>query len=447
MSDPIEAQAFLAANPDLEAVDLILTDSNGISRGKRLRPHELMAAYVHGRYLPGSILGLDMLGEDVVATGLVWDDGDADRLCKPVPGTLMRSPWQRRPIAQVLLSMYELDGRPAHADPRHALARAIERLTDLGYTPVVAVELEFYLLVGDSLASPSPRPVSRRPEATQVYELDAIDAVGDLLADLHRFADVQGIPSETTISEFSAGQYEITLRHRDDALRAADDAILWKRLVRGTAGQHGMAASFMAKPFTGMAGSGMHVHVSLNDARGHNAFASDDPQGTPLLRNALGGLMATMADTQAVCAPHANSYRRFRSQSYAPLIANWGVNNRSVSLRIPAGPPASRHLEHRVAGADANPYLVLALVLSAVYKGLVEQLDPGEPVTGNGYEHPGDRLPTDWAAALDRFEFSAFIREALGPDTTRVFTAIKRQEYERFGAEVTALDWAWGQGV
>lgn len=444
---PQEAADFLAANPDIEAVDLILTDANGVARGKRLRPHELAQVYAHGRYLPGSILGLDLLGHDVHDTGLVWDDGDADRLCLPVAGSLVRSPWQPRPTAQALLSMYELDGRPAHGDPRHALARAVGRLGELGYTPVAAIELEFYLLDAASIASGRPRPIGNRAETTRVYEVDALDELGEFLSDLHRAADVQGVPSETAISEFAPGQYELTLHHRTDALRAVDEAIMWKRLVRGVAARHGMAATFMAKPFTGQSGSGMHVHVSLNDRDGRNVFAAEDPAGTPLLGQAIAGLMLTMADAQAVFAPHANSYRRFRAQSYAPLIANWGINNRSVSLRIPAGPAPSRHLEHRVAGADANPYLVLAVVLEGIRKGLLEHLDPGAPVLANGYDHPGERIPATWLDAIERAEASAFLREALGADFLRVYTAIKRQEWDKFDAEVSELDWRWGLGI
>ena len=149
------------------------------------------------------------------------------------------------------------------------------------------------------------------------------------------------------MSEYAPGQFEITLEHRADALRAVDEAVLFKRAVRGVARRHGRIASFMAKPFAHLAGTGMHLHASLADRSGGNAFAAEDPAGTPLLRHAIGGLRSTLADGMAVFAPHANSYRRFRAMSYAPVAPTWGVNNRSVSLRVPAGPPASRHVEHQ----------------------------------------------------------------------------------------------------
>jgi glutamine synthetase len=200
----------------------------------------------------------------------------------------------------------------------------------------------------------------------------------------------------------------------------------------------------MAKPFTARAGSGLHVHVSLNDAQGRNLFAAEDPAGTPSLRQAIGGMKATMPESMAVFAPNANSYRRFVSQSYAPTAPIWGINNRTVSLRVPAGPAASRHIEHRIAGADANLYLAVATVLAGAELGLREKLDPGAPVEGNGYSQVRERvLPATWHEALERAAGSAFLAEALGPEFLKVFLAIKRQECARFSAEVSELDYAW----
>jgi glutamine synthetase len=246
------------------------------------------------------------------------------------------------------------------------------------------------------------------------------------------------------MSEYAPGQFEITLDHRVDALRAVDEAILFKRAVRGVAARHGRVACFMAKPFAERAGSGMHLHASLVDRTGANAFAAADPAGSPLLRHAIGGLERTLGDGMAFYAPNANSYRRFRALSYAPLTANWGVNNRTVSLRVPAGPPASRHVEHRVAGADANPYLVAGLVLGGMLHGIEHALEPGPAVTGNGYAQPvAERLPTQWHAALERAAVSSFVRETLGDGFLDVFLAIKRQECEKFGALVSDRDYEW----
>jgi glutamine synthetase len=395
----------------------------------------------------GSILGLDVTGRDVEATGLVWETGDADLLCRPVPGTLRPAPWLARPTAQVMMSMYTLAGDPAPADPRHALARAVARLAARGLRAVLAVELEFYLL--------APSGGAAGVAHIDAYSLARLERQAPVFDEVYAAARAQGLPVETLMSEYAPGQFELTLAHRDDALRAVDEAVMLKRLLRGVAAKHGLAVTFMAKPYAQLAGSGMHLHVSLADDAGRNLFAADDPAGSPLLRQAVGGLKATMAESLLAFAPNGNSYRRFQSESYAPTAVNWGVNNRSVSLRVPAGPASSRHIEHRIAGADANPYVAAATVLAGVERGIALGLDPGPPVTGNGYAaaaaeaasgaplDPALVLPRTWQEAIDRAAGSTFLAEALGPDFLRIFLAIKRQECARFSAEVTELDRSW----
>ncbi|MGA1383273.1 MAG: glutamine synthetase family protein [Steroidobacteraceae bacterium] len=442
----IEFEDFLARHPEIEAVQLFITDPSGVARGKTASVGELERLYRHGRPVAGSILGLDITGTDVDATGLVWDTGDADLLCRPVPGTLARAPWLARPTAQVMLSMYSLQGEPAPADPRHVLARTIARLQGRGLRPMLAVELEFYVLRENETSSPNPAgSIARDSGRIEAYSLARLEELAPIFDEVYAAARAQGIPAETLMSEYAPGQFEITLAHRDDAMRAVDEAVLLKRLLRGVAARHGLLVTFMAKPFVDLAGSGMHLHVSLADRAGQNMFASENPEGTPLLRHAIGGLKATMAESLLVFAPNGNSYRRFRSQSYAPIAASWGVNNRSVSLRIPVGPPSSRHVEHRIAGADANPYLAAATVLAGLEQGIDQKLDPGPPVTGNGYgQNAGPReLPQTWQEAIDRAAGSRFLRETLGEGFLKVFLAIKRQECDRFSAEVTELDRAW----
>jgi glutamine synthetase len=447
LADEREARAFLAEHPDIEAVQLVITDPNGIGRGKNIAREELLALYTTGRNVAGSILGLDATGEDVDGTGLVWDVGDADQCCRPIAGTLGVASWLARPTAQVLGTMYALDGRPAIADPRHAFAALVARFVERKLRPVVAVELEFYLLERDASGRLQParglrtRTGSHRIDA---YGLGRLDDMAPLFDDFYRAARALGLPVRTLMSEYSPGQFEITLEHRDDALAAVDEAILFKRVMRGVAARHGLVASFMAKPFAGHAGSGMHLHASVADERGRNLFAADDAAGSAALRWAIGGLRETMADALAIFAPHANSYRRFRAQSYAPVAPTWGVNNRTVSLRVPAGPPASRHIEHRVAGADANPYLVAAVVLAGMLHGIDAQIDPGPPVTGNGYAHAGGtRWPLYWPQALERAAASPFLEAALGRGFVDVFLAIKWQECAKFGALVTDRDYEW----
>lgn len=448
-----EFTAFRAAHPGIEAVQLYITDPSGVPRGKLAALHELERLYTAGRPVAGSILGLDVTGRDVEATGLVWETGDADLLCRPVPGTLRPAPWLARPTAQVMMSMYTLTGEPAPADPRHVLARAAARLAARGFRAVLAVELEFYLLAprGEAGSAAVP-PGSAHIDA---YSLARLERTAPLFDEVYAAAHAQGLPVETLMSEYAPGQFELTLAHRDDALRAVDEAVMLKRLLRGVAAKHGLAVTFMAKPYAHLAGSGMHLHLSLADAAGRNLFAAEDPAGTLLLRQALGGLKATMAESLLAFAPNGNSYRRFQSESYAPTAVSWGVNNRSVSLRVPAGPASSRHIEHRIAGADANPYVAAAVVLAGVERGIAMGLDPGPPVTGNGYAaaaaaaasgppiDPQLVLPRTWQEAIDRAAGSAFLAEALGPEFLKVFLAIKRQECARFSAEVTELDRSW----
>ena len=391
-----ELAEFLAAHPDIQAVQIMITDPSGVLRGKAVRTAELERIFDSGRQVAGSILGLDITGVDVDDTGLVWDTGDADMTARPVAGTLVRAPWIAAPTGQLMLTMFDGAGQPAAADPRHTLMRVVDSLERAGLTPVVACELEFYLLAeeaGGRLVPAGGGRVSER-EKIDAYSLTRLDDLAPLFDEVYSAATAQGLPAETLMSEYSPGQFEITLHHRADALRAVDEAVMFKRILRGVARKHGLIACFMAKPFTARAGSGLHVHVSMNDARGVNLFAADDPDGTPALRHAIGGMKARMAESMAVFAPNANSYRRFVSESYAPIAPIWGINNRSVSLRVPAGPPVSRHVEHRIAGADANLYLAVASVLGAAAQGLSERVDPGPPVEGNGYaQSAGRALP------------------------------------------------------
>jgi len=446
IADGAELAAFLARHPDVQSVQIFITDPSGVLRGKAVRREELVRIFDSGRQVAGSILGLDITGQDVDDTGLVWDTGDADMCARPIAGTLVRTPWLAAPTGQLMLTMFDGNGAPAAADPRHCLARVLDAFLRDGLTPVVACEIEFYLLKEEAGGRLAPAGGGRAGEQQKIdaYSLQRLDDLAPVFDEIYRAADAQGLPAETLMSEYSPGQFEITLHHRADALRAVDEAVMFKRAVRGAAQRHGLIACFMAKPFTMRAGSGLHVHVSVNDSRGANLFASDDPAGTPALRHAIGGMKETMAESMAVFAPNANSYRRFVSESYAPVAPIWGINNRSVSLRVPAGPAVSRHVEHRIAGADANLYLAVATVLGGVARGMELGLDPGAPVTGNGYaQNQRQTLPRTWRESLDAAQRSEFLAATLGAEFLKVFLAIKQQEYARFTAEVSELDYAW----
>ena len=448
-STPAEAETFLAEHPEIEAIDLVLHDANGIGRGKIIRRHERAGFYTGGRLLPISILGLDICGEDVHETGLIWDQGDGDLRAWPVPGTLKPLHGTTPPRAEVLMCMYGLDGTPMTSDPRHALARQVAAMASEGLHPAAAFELEFFLLANDrgpdGRVQPARDVLDGRPSTkTEVYSVDHLHGMLPLFSDIYAGAEKAGIQAETMISEYAPGQYELTLHYRTDVLTAADDLVRLKRIVRAQARAHGVTACFMAKPVEQYAGSGMHFHVSLLDAGGRNVFVEAvEGRWNPTILHALGGLRATMGESMLVFAPHANSWRRFAAQSYAPVSPTWGVNNRSVALRIPAGDIRARRIEHRPAGVDANPYLVAATVLAGIRHGLAHRIDPGPETTGNGYVDAQDApaIPRDWGGAIAAAKASAFLADALGADMHRTFTAIKAAEHARVAATIPDVDY------
>jgi glutamine synthetase len=443
-----EAETFLAAHPEIEAFDLVLHDANGIGRGKIIRRHELAGFYRNGRHLPISIMGLDICGEDVHETGLIWDQGDGDLRAWPIPGSLVPLHGTNPPRGEVLMSLYDLHGRPMTSDPRHALQRQVDALAADGLYPAGAFELEFFLLDNERGPDGRVRPArdvldGRASAKTEVYSVDHLHGMLPLFSDIYAGAAKAGITAETLISEYAPGQYELTLNYRTDMMQAADDLIRLKRIVRAQARAHGVTACFMAKPVEAYAGSGMHLHVSMLDAGGSNVFVEPvEGQWSDPILHAIGGLRATMGESMLVFAPHANSWRRFATQSYAPVSPTWGVNNRSVALRIPAGDIRARRIEHRPAGVDANPYLVGATVLAGIRHGLAARLDPGPETTGNGYTDAQDAppIPVDWRSAIVAAQTSAFLRDALGEDMHRTFTAIKAAEYARVARTVSEVD-------
>ena len=443
-----DVESFFDQYPDIQTVDLLISDTNGIVRGKRVNREGCLKAFSDGVCLPGSLFGARITGDTVEETGLGFDEGDADRICRPLLHTLQPVPWQPTPSAQVLMSMYEPDGTPFFADPRHVLAHVLQRFDSLGLTPVVAVELEFYLIDQQRTEHGSPQPprspaTGEREHSTQVYGISELDDYGVWLADLQQAALAQQIPADTAVAEYAPGQYEINLGHQPDALLACDQAVMLKRLIKGVTRQHGMEATFMAKPYDDLAGNGLHVHVSLLDRQGENIFISDDPLSHPPLRHAIGGLAETVSGAMALFAPNVNSYRRFQVDSYVPLSPTWGYNNRTLALRIPSGPVEARRVEHRVAGADANVYLTVAAVLAGIHHGLNCQTDPGPPVEGNAYLQQQPSLPDTWLAALTEFERSAFIGEYFDPQFRQAYFANKTNERTLFMRHVTALEHQW----
>ncbi len=443
MSQP---QVFFDSHPEIEALEAFIVDVNGVLRGKIIPRDGSAKVFKEGLRVPYSIYAVDIWGQDVLGAGLIAETGDQDGHCHAVPGSLYRVPWGERRGAQVLLSMSDTKGKPFFGDCRHVLKRVLDLYAKKGLTPVVAAELEFYLLDNrpDEFGSPQP-PVfprtGRRARAPQTLSITELEEFNGVLADIDAYCDAQDIPAGAAISENGPGQYEINLSHVPDALQAADDATLLKRAVRGAARKHGMDATFMAKLYGDKSGSGMHVHFSVLDKKGNNIFAGKDAKGTPALRHAIGGLMRSMPDCTAIFAPNLNSYRRFAIGSHAPTTVSWGYDNRSAALRIPASDLASTRIEHRVPGADANPYLALAVMLAGAYDGIVNKIDPGKPFSGNVYASGAKRLPSNWGDALSVFEKSKFITKYLGRDFQKLYLACKRQEKEQLERQVSSLEY------
>ena len=436
----------LARIEGCEQIDLLLPDTNGLLRGKRMTRQALEKVYVDGVCLPMSLIATDITGNTVEETGLGYDIGDEDRLCRPIPGTLRPVPWSPRPMAQLLLAMEDDAGGLFEVAPRAVLQRVLSRYAALGLTPVVAVELEFYLFdaVPDAQGRPqTPRdPLSGlRSDSTQVYYLQDLDEQRGFIDAVAAACQAQDIPADTAVAEYAPGQYEINLRHRADAVAACDDAIFLKRTIKAIAQQQARLASFMAKPFAGQAGSGLHLHVSLLDAQGRNVFEGSPDAPAPAMLHAIGGLQRAAPSSLLLFAPHANSYRRFVPNAFVPLNESWGYNNRTVALRIPYSDARNTRIEHRIAGADANPYLVAAAVLAGMFDGLEQSIAPGPRTDGNAYAQLPARTPS-WGEAIADFLQDGFVARHFGSRFRHVYGQQKRREMLDFQAQVPDLDYA-----
>ena len=458
-----ELDRFLEQHPQTRHVDVFLNDLNTVERGKRIEREGLEKIFAEGMLLPGSMYALDVLGGTVQATGLGFDEGDADRPCRPLPGSLVPVPWQTGGVAQLQVSMYEHDGRPFFADPRNVLAKVLDRFHRLNLTPVVAIEYEFYFIDRErdarGLPQPPPLPIAGRREfRTQINSMTDLNEYSQVLSRIDEVARLQNLPATSALAEYGPGQFEVNLAHRADALQACDEALRFKRVVRSVAREHGWDATFLSKPYRDMAGSGLHVHVSLLDAAGENIFACPDPAAAAAdaphhgvesapLRHAMGGLLRTLADSVAICAPGPNSYRRFRPEAYVPMISCWSVNNRGTALRIPVSDDRNRRIEHRLAGADANPYLVVAWILASIHHGIAEGLEPQAPVRGNAYRETGEVLPMHWASAIERFGRSDFAASYLGRPFREHYATVKQAELDEFNSYVTPLEMEWYLGA
>jgi glutamine synthetase len=441
-----EFEALAARHPELEALDAVIVDLCGVLRGKRLPIREAAKIFEQGMQIPHSIYLMDARGEMTNPFGRGFGDGDPDGTAWPIPGSLRRVWNENR--AQIFMSLRDNAGEPDPAEPRAALERTLERFDALKLTPVCALELEFYLVDrvrgADGGAQPplDPRSGTREHNAS-VYGIDDLDRFQAFLASLSEAAEVQNVPVSATSKEYAPGQFEANLKHQSDARLAADHAVLLQQIGKAAARAHGLDASFMAKPYAERAGNGLHIHLSLLDESGRNVFDDGTAEGSPSLHHAIGGLQALMAESMALFAPNVNSYRRFQPDMFAPVNRRWGVNNRSAGLRVPVGPGEARRIEHRVAGADANPYLALAAVLAGVHHGLTGKLDPGPPAIGNVSRDPDLTLPFTIDAALAKLTQAAALQLYLGAETLSLYGETKRIEAQRVRRVIPPAEIDW----
>ena len=446
----VALEDWLADHPDVRHVEYVVTDPNGVARGKWAPVGSLAKAFADGPQgginFPLSLHALDVWGTEVPETGLHISSGDRDGFYRAVPETLSIVPG-RADTAQVLLETFEPGGAPFSGCARQVLRAAVERLAAQDLHATCAFELEFHLL---QTGEPGSVPQIADPHALdgsqRMYGLKALAERHPVLDLVREAGAAAGLPIDTIVKEAAPGQYEVNLTHRTPAeggaLRVADDAVLLRRIVQHAAAAHGLRATFMAKPFVDEAGNGAHVHVSLADGARRNVFAGEGGEGR--LRHAAAGLVLTLPDTALVCCNTMNGFRRMAPGSYAPTRANWGFNNRSVAVRVPASGEGARRLEHRVAGADANPYLVLACVLSAMAEGIERGDEPPAPFEGNAYEpgeaDPGPSLPASMADALTLFEASEFAARALGKTMHSNLAHLKRAEIRGFADDMSPLE-------
>ena len=355
---------WLRAHPEIRTISTAVADLNGQARGKRF-PVGFAAKALEGTSrMPLSVLNVDIWGDDIEESPLVFETGDRDGVLRPTGRGFVPTPWLANPSAMVPMWMYTDAGEPFYGDPRHALAAVLDRFAERGWQVVAATELEFYLIddAGDTLQPPSSPRSGKRRLGGEILSLRALDAFDAFFGELYDACEEMGIPAETAISEAGLGQYEINLVH-GPALQAADDAWLFKLLVKGLARKHGFAASFMAKPYADHSGTGMHVHFSVVDAEGRNVFDN-----------------------------------------------------------------AARRIEHRVAGGDTNPYLMLAVILGAALTGIEDAIEPPDPIKGNAYARDLKRLPDDWSAAINLFAKSERMERILPKGLIRNYVMTKEQE-------------------
>jgi len=427
---PQAAQDFVAGRR-LDEVECIVADIAGVARGKAMPASKF--AHQERFYLPNSIFLQTITGD--------WADNptgaftEPDMILTPDFSTATAAPWTNDVTLQVIHDVSTQSGDPVPTAPRNVLKRVVELYRQKGWQPIVAPEMEFFLVArnidpNQPIMPPMGRS-GRRAAAKQAYSMSAVDEYGKVIDDIYDFAEAQGFEIDGILQEGGAGQVEINLNH-GDPVHLADQIFYFKRLIREAALRHDCFATFMAKPIEGEPGSAMHIHHSVVSTRTErNIFSDEQGRETPAFMHFIGGMQRHLPAAIALLAPYVNSYRRYVPDFAAPINLEWGRDNRTTGLRVPISGPEARRIENRLAGMDCNPYLGLAASLACGYLGLLEQENPRAECLGDAYMSQ-DELPYNLGDAVDLMDESEPMREVLGAEFFAVYQAVKRNEYKEF---------------
>lgn len=407
-----------------------------------------MAGAARGKVLPASKFGVGelKLPEGIFAqtiSGNYADNKenieDRDMLLRPDPATLRPVPWATDPTASIFLDCTHRDGSPVETSPRYVLHKVLDLYREKGWHPVVAPEVEFYLINPVSDTTEEVEPPEGRLGWTEIskqpYSIDTMNDFDPFINDVYAYCEAQGIRIDTLSQEMGPAQFELNFLH-GNAVDLADQVFLFKRTVREAAIKHEMQATFLARPISEEAGSALHIHQSVVDDNGHNIFSKADGSVSELFMSYIAGLQRYMPEALLIFAPFPNSYRRFLSYYASPVNLAWAVDNRTVGLRVPDADPEARRVENRLAGSDVNPYLVLAGTLACGYLGMVEGLQPDEPINGSAYDLPFN-LHRFLYEAIDAFEASEALKSTLGEKFVNLYSEVKKVECREFQEIVT----------
>lgn len=419
---------------DIEDIECITPDQAGVARGKMM-PSKKFTSNT-SLALPSAVFMATITGsypEDDGDFAYPADDGDLKLV--PDLSTLCVVPWESDPTAQVICDLAHQDGRMVEFTPRNVLRRVLAAYDRLGLVPVVAPEIEFYLVRKNPDPDyPLTPPVGRsgRPiGGGQGYSIAGVNEFDELIDDIYHFSEGQGLEIDTLIHEEGAGQLEINLRH-GDPIELADQVFMFKRTIREAALKHEMYATFMAKPIQGQPGSAMHIHQSiLNKKTGRNIFTNEDDSESDAFYHFIGGMQKHVPNALVMFAPYVNSYRRLTKAASAPVNVKWGYDNRTTAFRVPRSDPASRRVENRIPSSDANPYLALAASLACGLIGIVHKIKPDQPASTTVNDDVIE-LPRGLIEAASLFENDTELREILGDAFVTTYAAIKRAEFETF---------------